>query len=56
MNPAERSVLREGIVAGVVAMAKASTHTVWGGCSLGCPSAQPIVNGPAATSTKSTRI
>jgi hypothetical protein len=43
-------------VTGVVAMAKASTHTGWAGRSPGCPSLHPIVNEPAATSTKSTRI
>jgi hypothetical protein len=47
---------QSAFVTGVVAMLNASTQTTWGGRSLGWPWAQPIVNAPAATSTKSTRI
>ena len=47
---------QSAFVTGVVAITKVSTQTRWGGRSLGWPSAQPIVNAPAATSTKSTRI
>ena len=43
------------LVTGVRAMAKASSHTTCGGRSAGCPSVQPIVNGPAGTVMYATR-
>src|SRR3989441_2991464 len=51
---ARRYAAYSSFVTGVVAMPNAPTHTSCTGRSHGCPHGEPMRNGPAAISTKST--